>query len=111
MVPLLGSDEINNYEGKRFFTDEEKDVFWEYLLAYIHVFRTVPEHQPISPIHVRKANAEELQYYWSIIPYDSIREPFYIIAIDEVSLLFDFIVQDGHAEVFTVDIVLHAQEE
>ena len=111
MVPNLVSGEVQRLDGKGFKTEAQQEAFWDLFQSYLDVFRWIPEHRPQSPIHVRKANADELQYYWSIIPYDSIEEPFYIIAIDDTSILFDFIEEDGEQKVFTVDIVLRVDEE
>lgn len=111
VIPNLTTGEVQSLDGRVFKTDAQQEEFWDLFQLYLDAFRLLPEFKPKFPIHVRKANANELQYYWSIIPYESIEEPFFVIAIDDTSILFDFIEEDGEQKVFTVDIVLGIDEE
>jgi len=111
IVPNLISGGAQSYDGKGFKTDEQQEAFWELFQSYLDGFRLHPENRPKSPIQIRKANANELQYYWSIIPYESITEPFFVVAIDERGFLFDFIMEDGEAKVFTIDLVGTIEDE
>ena len=111
IVPNLISGGAQSYDGKGFKTDEQQEAFWELFQMYLDGFRLRPENRPKSPIQIRKANAHELQYYWSIIPYESITEPFFVVAIDERGFLFDFIMEDGEPKVFTIDLVGTIEEE
>lgn len=105
LVPNLASGEVQEFDGRGFKTATEQEAFWDLFQLHLDRYRLLDEHRPKTPIHVRKANANELQYYWAIIPYESIKEPFFIVAIDDKSILFHFVEEDGEPKVFTVDIV------
>jgi len=64
-----------------------------------------------SEIHptVRKANAADLDYYWSIISYD-IQEPLYIAQFRHLDFLFDS-GSAGSTKFFFVDIVLPMEKD
>jgi hypothetical protein len=82
-------------EGRAFKTAALRTTFWKLFLKK-YGSQTKP--------NLRKANAEELSYYWATIPYD-IEEPLYISEIGKVRILFDFVLTTEAPKLFTIDLV------
>ena len=98
------ADGVHKYYGKGFKTPAQQVAFWYLVQIYLDKYRLIPKNRPKRPMFVRKANENELAYYWSLISYSSIDEPFYIVAIDDKSMLFDFMIEKGEPKVFTIDL-------
>lgn len=53
---------------------------------------------------VRKANADEIGFYWSMIPFD-IEEPLFIADYGKEKLLVNFVVKGDQPQFFWIDLV------
>lgn len=109
VIPYSSTKEPQVLEGRVFKTDEQRIAFWNLFQTLIDVSRLKMERDQ-TPVIIRKANEEELAYYWSTIPYESIEEPLFIVILGDMKYLFDFMEEDGMQKVFTVDIVLESSE-
>lgn len=81
-------------EGRMFKTPAQQLAFWKMILDATN------NRKPT----IRKANAEELKFYWSWIAWD-ITEPLYIADFGKARLLFNFIDEKGDPRVFIVDAI------
>ncbi|HVT14374.1 MAG TPA: hypothetical protein VHE55_19075 [Fimbriimonadaceae bacterium] len=93
VVPGPGGNEI--LKGRGFKTEPQRKAFWKILLA---------RYKQNKSLTIRKANADELSYYWAMIPYD-IDEPLFIAVTDKDRLLFDFSADNGAVKIFTVELI------
>jgi len=82
-------------EGRVLKTEDLQSWVWLALLVSAH------KQKPV----IRKANADELRYYWAIIPYD-IEEPLYVADFGKNKFLFDFDDSKTDPRIFDVDRVL-----
>lgn len=93
---IPGDSGVQVFEGRVLKTEDEQSWVWLALL--------IPNRK-IKPT-IRKANAEELQYYWAIIPYD-IEEPLYVADFpSQGKFLFDFDDSKTDPRIFHVDRVM-----
>jgi hypothetical protein len=82
-------------EGRVLKTEDQQSWIWLALLVGAHKAKPT----------IRKANAEEIQYYWAIIPYD-IEEPLYVADFGKNKFLIDFDDNAKDPKIFDVDRVL-----
>jgi hypothetical protein len=91
MVPT--DDQVKRLIGMRFRTADEQAAFWKLLHS---------KYATAKP-GIRKATHDEIGYYWSIIPYD-IEEPLLVVVSGKSRLMFDFTVEKGQPQAFTVEL-------
>lgn len=82
-------------EGRGITDSEQKRLIWKRLLEKMG--------NTIKPI-VRKANADEIGFYWAMIPFD-IEEPLFIVDYGKEKLLVNFIVKSDQPHFFWIDLV------
>ena len=82
-------------EGKRILTDDERKAFWTLLRS---------KYPNLKDGKVRKGNAQEISYYWAMIPFD-IEESFWVIESGADRFIAHFQVHDGQARLFWIDRV------
>lgn len=87
---------MKQFDGKGVQESQAKIDFWEMILAYDLKF----QHKRT----IRKATAEEISYYWAIIPYD-FEEPLYVVDYVKMQFIFDFSLDEGVPRVMFVEIV------
>ena len=83
-------------EGRVLKSEYSQSAIWLALLL-------LRDKQKVKPT-LRKANEEELKYYWAIIPYD-IEEPLYIADYGKTQVLFNFVLESKDPKVMFVDFV------
>jgi hypothetical protein len=76
-------------------TEQERRSFWTAL---------VKKYPQLKAAKVRKANAEEIKYYWATIPFD-IEEPFFTIDTGSERFIANFLKKDGKSILFWFDLV------
>ncbi|MGA2651310.1 MAG: tetratricopeptide repeat protein [Terracidiphilus sp.] len=82
-------------EGRGLITDEQRQSFWQLLLT---------KYPALQGAAIRKANAEEIKYYWATIPFD-IEEPFFTIDTGTTKFIVNFRVEKGSPKLFWIDEV------
>ena len=82
-------------EGRKILTDDERKAFWK-------VFRA--RFSKLKDAKVRKANPEEISFYWAEIPFD-IEEPFWVVDVDGDRFVLDFEIKEGQPRLFWIDLV------
>lgn len=88
-----GPGEPQKFEGRLFKTSHEQVTFWKLL-------RGQCQKQPV----IRKAKANELKYYWALIPYD-IEEPVFIADFGASQVLFDFGGSEQDPKVLAIEVI------
>lgn len=82
-------------EGRGIKASEQKRLIWKRLLETLG--------STIKPA-IRKANADEIGFYWAMIPFD-IEEPLFIADYGKEKLLVNFIVKGDQPFLFWIDLV------
>lgn len=82
-------------EGRGITDTEQKRLMWKRLLEKLG--------NTIKPT-VRKANADEIGFYWAMIPFD-IEEPLFIADYGKEKLLVNFIIKSDQPHFFWIDLV------
>lgn len=95
VIMLIPTPEPIQTEGRRLLTDGERESFW-------HLFRA--GYAKLKDGKVRKANSDEIAYYWATIPFD-IEEPFLVIDTGAERFVAHFMVTDGKPRLFWIDLV------
>ena len=86
---------VHSYEGRILRTDETQEFLWICLLAMARHGKPT----------IRKANTDEIKYYWATISYD-IEEPVFVADFgNHHELLFDFDGSKTDPRVWVVDII------
>ena len=76
-------------------TEEQRRSFWSLL-------RT--KYPALKSATVRKANADEIRYYWTTIPFD-IEEPFFTVEAGQQTFVVNLRVRAGKPVLFWIDLV------
>ncbi len=95
IVPQKGSAKPLAFEGKIARTADRLDTLW--------IAVSILAHKSKSQV-VRKAKADELSYYWSLISY-SLEEPLYVVDCGKCRFIVDFNSNGKSSRVFFVDLV------
>ncbi len=95
LVTMIPDTEPIVGEAKRILTQEERQSFWR-------LFRT--RYVNLSTAKVRKAHADEISFYWAMIPFD-IDEPFFVVETATERFVADFQDKDGKITLFWIDLV------
>ncbi|MGA2435028.1 MAG: tetratricopeptide repeat protein, partial [Bryobacteraceae bacterium] len=82
-------------ELRGLITDEQRQSFWLALLKKYPALKTA---------NIRKANAEEIRYYWATIFFD-IEEPFFTIDTGSERFVAHFQMHNGKPALFWIDLV------
>lgn len=82
-------------QGRGIKDPEQKRLLWKRLLELL---------SSKGQATVRKANADEISFYWAMIPFD-IEEPLLIADYGKDKLLVNFVVKDGRPQLFWIDLV------
>lgn len=82
-------------EGRGIKDSEQKRLVWKRLLESLG--------NNIKPT-VRKAYADEISFYWAMIPFD-IQEPLFIADYGKEKLLVNFVVKSDQPQFFWIDLV------
>jgi len=93
-IPTGGG--MTHLEGRVLKTEYSQSAIWLALLL-------LRDKQNVKPT-LRKANSEELKYYWAIIPYDIV-EPLYIADYGKTQVLFNFAGDAKDPRVMFVDFI------
>lgn len=91
------ADKTQTLKGRGLKKPNERLEFWMAVLAIDLKYKAKKS--------IRKANAEELSYYWAVISFD-IEEPLFIVDYGKLQLLFHFTIEKGEPKIFWVDKVL-----
>jgi hypothetical protein len=95
VIMMIQVPEPIQTEGRRLLTEGERESFWR-------VFRS--KYAKLKDGKVRKANSEEIAYYWATIPFD-IEEPFLVIDTGAERFIANFTLKDGKPRLFWIDLV------
>ncbi|HXN45905.1 MAG TPA: hypothetical protein VN893_04645 [Bryobacteraceae bacterium] len=92
---VLETPDVIHVEGRAMTTNDQREAFWAAL---------VTKYRTLKGSKVRKANAEEIRYYWATIPFD-IREPLLTIDTGANRFVVNFTVENGVPHLFWLDRV------
>lgn len=81
-------------DGRGIKDSEQKRLMWKRLVEKLG--NTKPT--------VRKANSDEISFYWAMIPFD-IQEPLFIADYGKEKLLVNFVVKNDQPQFFWIDLV------
>jgi TPR repeat protein len=87
-------------EARALITDEQKMSFWKTFLS---------KYPSLQTANIRKANPDEINYYWATIPFD-IEEPFFAIDTGAEKFIVNFRVVNGKSKLFSIDQVVDLQK-
>jgi TPR repeat protein len=82
-------------EARGLTTDEQQKSFWRLLLT---------KYPALATASVRRANEQEIRYYWATIPFD-IEEPLFAVDDHAETFIVNFRLADGKARLFWIDLV------
>jgi hypothetical protein len=82
-------------EGKGITDSNQKKLLWKHL---------VERNAWTANTSVRKASADEISFYWGMIPFD-IEEPLFVADYGSERILINFSMDNGKPKVFWVDII------
>lgn len=82
-------------QGRGISDKEQKRLLWRRLMEKLNVE---------GPATVRKANADEIRFFWAMIPFD-IQEPLFVADYGRDKLLVNFVVKNDEPRLFWIDIV------
>ena|SRR2546421_3554234 len=88
------SNGVQKREGRGMKTPAQQRAFWAMFLDTLAV----------DAYQIRKANAKELDYYWTLISYE-IQEPLFVAQFNRIRLLFDMGSLDASSKFFVVDVL------
>lgn len=77
-------------------TQEQYEAFWKLLRA---------KYPALKGAKVRKANAEEMRYFWATIPFESIEEPFFAIEAGQQTFIANLRIEKNKPVLFWFDLV------
>jgi hypothetical protein len=92
VVAVVNSVQV---EARGLTTNEQQKSFWRLLLA---------KYPALATASVRKANEQEIRYYWATIPFD-IEEPLFAVDDRAETFIVNFRVADGKVKLFWIDLV------
>ncbi len=92
---MLSVPEPLQAEGRGFRTQEQREAFWNVVLAKFPALRTGV---------IRPARANEIQYFWTTIPFD-IEEPFFAIETPDAVFIANIRDENGMITLFWFDRV------
>ena len=95
VTAMLSLPEPLKAEGRGFRTQEQREAFWNSVLAKYPALKTGT---------VRPARAAEIQYYWTTIPFD-IEEPFFAIETTDAVFIANLQNENGIVTLFWLDRV------
>lgn len=95
MVAVIGTKPPLTKEGRGFRTQSEKLAFWKLFVEKV---------RQNTPVSIRKAKGNEIQYYWATIPFD-IEEPLFVADLGKQQVLVNFTVKNGEPKIFWMDII------
>ena len=87
-------------EGRGLITDEQRQSFWKLLLT---------KYPGLQGATIRRANAEEIKYYWATVFFD-IEEPFFTIDTGTAKVIVNFREEKGSPKLFWIDQVSDLQK-
>ena len=82
-------------QGRGITNSDQKRLLWSRLIAKLG-----PEGSPV----IRKASADEISFFWAMIPFD-IEEPLLVADFGKQKLLVNFTLKDKDPHMFWIDLV------
>jgi len=82
--------------GRGLVTEQQREAFWKLLRTKYPALKTAM---------VRKANVNEIRYYWATIPFDSIEEPFFAIETGPQIFVVNLKIEKNKPALLWIDLV------
>jgi hypothetical protein len=94
IVIIPGPQQIQT-EAKSILKLEERQAFWQALWT---------RYPTLKSGKLRKAHADEISYYWAMIPFD-IEEPFFVVETNSERFIVNLQNKNGNITLFWIDMV------
>lgn len=95
VTELLSIPEPLQTVGRGLVTEEQRRAFWKLLRLKYPALRNA---------RTRRANADEIRYYWTTVPFD-IKEPVFAIEAGPQTFIANLTVERGKSLLFWIDLV------
>jgi TPR repeat protein len=96
MTAMLSIPEPQQTVARGLLTEEQRKTFWKLLRAKYPALKTAT---------VRKVSANEIRYYWTTIPFDSIEGPLFAIEAGADTFIVNLQIEKNKPVLFWVDLV------
>ncbi len=95
VTELLSVPEPLQTVGRGLVTEEQRRAFWKLLRLKYPALRNA---------RIRRADADEIRYYWATVPFD-IKEPVFAIEAGPQTFIANLTVEKGKSALFWIDLV------
>ncbi len=93
---MMSSPEPFQTVARGLITEEQRQSFWVQLRA---------KYPALKNAKIRKANADELRYFWATIPFESIEEPFFAIEAGQQTFIANLKIDNKSPRLIWIDMV------